>query len=1133
LDIGLLRQIEAVCRRFEAEWQSGTRRPLDDYLPEAPEEARSALRDELVALEQELRQLEETVARGEPAAASEAPTAAPAEPATQPMPGQPRPTFHEDATVAPTDQATIDHGPSTGASAPDASPSRVRYFGDYEIVREIARGGMGVVFEARQVSLNRIVALKMILAGQLANETDVKRFYSEAEAAANLDHPGIVPIFEVGQHEGQHYFSMGYVEGQSLSHRLANGPLPPREAAELMVKVAEAIEFAHQRGLIHRDLKPANILLDKKGNPRVTDFGLAKRLETDSGLTGSGQIMGTPSYMPPEQADGKRGEVGPPSDVYALGATLYATLTGRPPFQAATPMDTILQVIGDEPVPPRRLNPAVDRDLETICLKAMAKEPARRYATAGDLAADLRRFLAGEPIRARSVGSFEKGWRWCRRRPVIAGLTATAVVAVVGGLTGTSLGLRAALEATNVAEQRLYDARMNLVQRYWDDYNGELFQQGLAEQLPAQQGGIDRRGFEWFYWHRKHSSGHVALGGNTSPINCVAFSPDGRRIASATLNGTKLWDIGTRQIVRNLDAGESTHSVAFSPDGRRVASGRRDGKVRVWDAATGLESRSFELRYHELRYRAPVQSVEFSPDGQRIAAIARFGPSGDERAVEVWDVATGQIIRALEGRYGPNASVAFSPDGNALACGSIEPGVKVWDTETGQEIRTLKVPSGEVRSVAFSPDGRKLASAHSGGAVIVWDAATGQKTLTLQGHTASVSCVRFSRDGQRLASASADGTAKVWDATTGLEILALRGHTGSVNGVAFSPDGRTLASAGNDGMVQVWDATTRQEPFSIKWDYALTSVAFSPDGQRLASASEDGTARVWDAATGLEILAVRGHRGSANDVAFSPDGRTLASAGNDWMVKVWDAATGQKTRDLAGHTEFVTRVAFSPDGRWLASGGDDGAVKIWDSATGLEIRALRQNDWRIMPRQDDLRITGVTFSPDGKQLAFGCGARRRSDEPDSSVRMVYLWDAAAGQGIRAFKGHTDEVTSVAFSPDGRRLASGSADQTVREWDAATGQGIRTLKGHTGRVKSVAFSPDGKRLASASADQTVKLWDAATGLETLTLKGQRWILGVAFSPDSTRLASAGSDGMVKVWDARPLDDEPAKPGPTLR
>ncbi len=451
LDVDLMRQIDAVCRRFEADWRAGARPPFDSYLAEVHDQARAALQAELEAMERELRQSEETVARGESASTSEAATMAPAEPPTHRNPAPARPSVHEDATVAPGDQATLDRRPASTGEAAEPSLLPVRYFGDYEIIREIARGGMGVVFRARQMSLNRPVALKMILAGQLANDVDVKRFYTEAEAAANLDHPGIVPIYEVGQHEGQHYFSMGFVEGQSLSHRLADGPLPPREAAELIRRVSEAIEFAHQHGVIHRDLKPANILLDNDGNPRVTDFGLAKRIEGDSGLTGSGQIMGTPSYMPPEQAGARRGEVGPAADVYALGATLYALITGRPPFQAPTPLDTVLLVVDAEPVPPSRLIPGLARDLETICLKCLEKDPQRRYPSARLLGQDLAHWLRGEPISARPVGRPERAWKWARRRPVVAGLLALLVLVTAAGFVGITASLAYALKGWSQA----------------------------------------------------------------------------------------------------------------------------------------------------------------------------------------------------------------------------------------------------------------------------------------------------------------------------------------------------------------------------------------------------------------------------------------------------------------------------------------------------------------------------------------------------------------------------------------------------------------------------------------------------------------------------------------------------------
>ncbi len=445
LDIDLVRRIDAICRQFEADWRAGRQPRLEDYLGEVPDGCRAALRAELEALLAELRPRErpesDLGSRTErpPSTIAEAPTIAPRTAAAQPLPDEASTPVHEELTVRPGADATVELESSGLPASEPASPTRIRYFGDYEIIRELARGGMGVVFEARQVSLSRKVALKMILAGQLANDTDVKRFYSEAQAAANLDHPGIVPIFEVGQHEGQHYFSMGFVEGQSLSQRLNEGPLAARGAATLMVTVADAIEYAHQCGVIHRDLKPGNILLDQKGNPRVSDFGLAKKVNGDSALTGSGQIMGTPSYMPPEQAGGHRGEVGPPADVYALGATLYALVTGRPPFQAATAMDTVLMVVGEEPVSPRRLNASIPRDLETICLKCLEKEPGRRYTSAAFLAEDLRRFLAGEPILARPVGSMERLRKWARRRPAAAALVSVSSLTFIAFSTGSIL----------------------------------------------------------------------------------------------------------------------------------------------------------------------------------------------------------------------------------------------------------------------------------------------------------------------------------------------------------------------------------------------------------------------------------------------------------------------------------------------------------------------------------------------------------------------------------------------------------------------------------------------------------------------------------------------------------------------
>ncbi len=1068
--------------------------------------------------------------------------------------------------------------PDSADAPPDTHQLRpntlVRYFGDYELLQEIARGGMGVVYRARQVSLNRIVALKMILAGQLASPDDVDRFRREAEAAANLDHPNIVPIHEVGEHEGQHYFSMKLIEGGSLASQRM--PLAARRTAELAAAVARAIHYAHQRGILHRDLKPGNILLDAADQPYVTDFGLAKHVEAKVRHTRTGSIVGTPSYMAPEQARSDK-VLTTAVDVYSLGAILYELITGRPPFRAETPLETVLRVMETEPVAPSKINRRIDRDVETICLKCLEKDPGKRYGSAEALAEELERWLRGEPIEARQSNIFERTGKWVRRKPLQAALSAVvlgAAAIIVGVVFVSSRQVReerqttaVAAKAKEVAEDVAKTIRSvqgaAVAERALDSGDPFIAVRRLEKIEP------ELRGWEWFALRRRAQADlrflvappmiskvdGVDRGSGPSLVKTVTLL-SGRPDLAAVCGGLyessaelTLWDSARKEIIR-------THArvyepVAVSSDGDLFACLESPaGAVVIRDMRTG-----------EVIGTPPhpgtIFTLAFSPDGNRLAAGVGSGPK--DAAAVVWDVETGRVVCRCSGYQAPVGLVAFNPDGGQLAAASQAPNELVlWDATDGHEIRRFS-QAGEIRAMAFSPRGDLLASTDSHH-IVFWDVATGtaRRTISRQNDRPSedyldttwgndyVFAIAFSRDGRYLAAGATGsirerherirrpgaGTVRLWEVGTGRQVLLLRGGIGRAYSLSFSPDGRRIAWCGRENGLTVCDLERLQTAMSLRGEGL---VAVSPDGRLVACC--DGRAHIYETASGRLVQRLLGEGiFNALGVAFSHDGKRIAGGlvGGTWDVPIWEVATGRKVGSLKAEGPAFG-IAFSPDDRLvlLAHGQ---RLRVCEATTGNVV---------FEPKSQDKIYCGA-FSPDGSRLATG-GLK----SVYVSGGEVVVWDVATWKPVRRFSGLFNGATSVAWNHDGSQIAACAGvpldDGSTRRqqdphevlvWDVTSGQERLRLAGHAAEVNAVLFTPDGNRLITAGADRAIKVWDAKLGLEIMTLRRPSLpIIGLALSRDGGVLAAGGRqqgraginaegkrDGLW-IWNARPLDPAP--------
>ena len=1002
--------------------------------------------------------------------------------------------------------------PTTNSDAASKTGAPAVHVDGYRMLRQIHRGGQGVVYHAVQESTGRDVAIKVMHEGLLFGSRDRVRFEREVRILGQLNHPNIVTIHDSGSVAGGLYLVMDYIRGKPLDKYIADTKPAVDDVLCLFAGICEAVNVAHLRGVIHRDLKPGNIRIDPAGRPHVLDFGLAKVSEFDD-LAGSqseemtitGQFVGSIPWASPEQTAGSPDKIDLRTDVYSLGVLLYQMLTDRFPYPVTGSVRDIMDNIAvADPLKPSSLRPEINSEVETMVLKCLAKEPERRYQSAGDVARDIRRYLGGEAIEAKR----DSGWYVLRksvaRHRVAVTVACLFVLLTVASTVALGVLYRSANTQRALAEQSRQDAEDRAIALERSNYFNTI---ALAQNAVEDENTLDLvqllkqcppglRGWEWRYLKRRSDTSVRTLSGHENAVGSVVFSPDGTMFASGSQDGTiRLWDSTTGAELRRLTGHQGWNtSITFSPDGSQLAAaclpaaGEDGSSLRIWDAHTGNVLRT--LSGHD----GPVQTSSYSPDGLLIATGSR------DKTIKVWDIKAGRVLKTLRGHKADVSGVAWMPDGRRIVSGSWDGTVTLWDSLLGESLYTL-AHDDRVVDVAIHPDGTKIASSSWDKTIRVWDADDGELLRLISCGTANPHGIAFSPTGNRLAAAT-DTALKIWQwETRRLELIRF-GHLSAVKSVDYSPDGRRIISGSDDMTIRVWRTEPREDPPTLRGHTDMVrGVAVSGDGERIISGGRDSVVRVWNARSCSELMVLRGHSGWVEAVAVSSDGRRIVSGGFDRTVRIWDASSGALTTTLKGHGDAILCVGLSPNDRWIASGSMDGTIGVWDAETGELVRTLSGHADGVY---------AVAFSPDGRRMLSG-GVDRR----------VKVWDATTGRMIRELSGHTAAVLAVVFSPDGGLIASGSTDRTIRLWDSATGRSLHELKGHAAHVQSLAFSPDGKRLVSGGFDHLVKVWDVESAKPALSLSGHAGpVLGLAFSPDGNWFVSASSDKTLRIWDAVP-------------
>ena len=1119
-----------------------------------------------------------------------------------------------------------------GSANPREVAESIVRVGDYQTIRVLGRGGMGIVYEAVQISLNRRVALKILPTISAADPRRLRRFHIEAQAAACLQHPHIVPVYNVGFDSGIHYFAMQLIDGRTLAELIrgqgADGVDPgansafkfaldktlinfssdpsipsPRDdspgadlddtglgrtrttllklkqssrtrsafraMAELGRQAAEALQFAHEQGILHRDVKPSNILIDDSGWLWIADFGLA-RIPGDAELTASGDMLGTLRYMSPEQVLNPKGVIDHRTDVYSLGATLYEMITRRPAFAEDDRLQLIRRIVEDEPKPPRHIDPAIPRDLETIVLKAMSKDRAERYPTANALAADLLRFVERRAILARPPRLRDRLVKWGWRHQTAAMMMITAVL-IGGALLGAAISWRYRLlrqhtrevefalrlaekHAQAANEERLkaqhhewstrrflYGSQMRRAQE--EASSGRLeFAQEILEGLRSRPGEADARGFEWNYLHRLCHRKLSTLFGHASPVYCMALSPNGKILASGDYDGTLiLWDLPNwRQLSNERAHRTSIAGVAFSHDGSSVVSwtsGATSGdQAAFWDVKTG------DKRLELPEIEGGIISIAFAPGDSELAMVV--GKGGESKGeLRFWDLSHGlDAIRLRPGGIAVDA-IAYSPDGRWLISATEKGIIEQRDAHTHEIVRTLGPSISSrgkgLRAITFTPDSESILTATAQG-ITRWEAETGREmTLLPIANAVSIAASRGTNVGEMkqaaggMSSPDQPGEVRPWH-------LSNQGSPGNFGFASPSGRGGLLAVRRLDVPLTLWELATgsKADQFpdrlrdrgNVLFDRTERSVFFGGD---------DGRIRSWHIIERPEpSLALPGHSGEVWGLAYSDDGNTLLSSGDDALIRLWNPRTGKAMGVLRGHDSLVSSVAVARGGQIVASAGFDNTVRLWRLPEGDQIAELKGHEDRIR---------AVTFSPDGRYVASAgsdnslrvwevnsleqhwihnrhtqavralafdrSGSLLVSSGDDRTIRVTRLIGGSEVKSIPCPNRHT----ALSFSPNGKILASGDDRGYITLWDTEKWEQEKSFKGADAEIFGIAYSPDGQTLATGCGDTKVRLCDPSTGLVTLLLSGHsQRVNAVAFSPSGDSLATSDHEGIIRLW-----------------